>query len=122
MKVPKGSPLPEPHARSVRYGTIQETVSHIPRGKVATYGEIARLSGFIGQARLVGYALHNLPRRTTLPWHRVINAKGEISLPRLHGQYQRQKRLLAKEGVVFKRGKIDLDKFGWIRSLGIAGL
>ena len=99
------------------YRAIWESVSQVPKGRVATYGEIARLTGLIGQARLVGYALHNLPPRSTVPWHRIINAKGEISLPRLHGGYRRQRRLLEKEGILFTKNKIDLDKFGWIRSI-----
>jgi methylated-DNA-protein-cysteine methyltransferase related protein len=92
-------------------------VSQIPRGKVATYGEIARLSGLIGQARLVGHALHRLPAKSRIPWQRVINAKGEISLPKQTGQYQRQKRLLEREGIRFRRGKIDLGIYGWIRTI-----
>ena len=84
---------------------------------MATYGEIAKLAGLLGQARLVGYALHNLPHGINIPWHRVINSKGRISLPKVSGQYESQKRLLEKEGVVFVRDKIDLDKYGWLRML-----
>jgi methylated-DNA-protein-cysteine methyltransferase-like protein len=96
---------------------IREVVSQIPRGKVATYGEIARLSGFIGQARLVGHALRNLPPNSRIPWQRVINSQGRISLPREGGHYRRQERLLEKEGVRFQKGKIDLDRYGWIRAM-----
>ncbi len=103
------------------YEIIWDTVRSIPRGKVATYGEIARLSGFIGQARLVGYALHGVPESEKVPWHRVINSQGKISLPRSGGHYGRQKRLLRKEGILFVKEKIDLDKYGWMRGRGRSG-
>ena len=96
---------------------IWETVKQIPRGKVATYGEVAKLSGLPGQQRLVGYALHNLPANSTVPWQRVINARGRISLPRRTGGYRRQKKLLEKEGIVFKNDVVDLDVYGLLQSL-----
>ena len=99
------------------YQAIWGLVQQVPRGKVATYGEIAKLAGLLGQARLVGYALHNLPHGINIPWHRVINSKGRISLPKVSGQYDRQKKLLEKEGVVFVRDKIDLDRYDWLRTL-----
>jgi methylated-DNA-protein-cysteine methyltransferase-like protein len=99
------------------YQEIWEIVRQIPKGKVATYGEIAGLSGLPGQARQVGYALHALPPNSNIPWHRVVNFQGKISLPKTSGQYVRQKLLLEREGVVFKRDKVDLKKFGWLSSL-----
>ncbi len=89
-------------------------VRRIPRGRVATYGQIAELAGLEGHARQVGYALHNLPERSTVPWHRVINAKGEIS-PRSAGDsHELQRLLLEAEGVfVDLRGRIDLHVFRW---------
>jgi len=99
------------------YQEIWEMVQQIPKGKVATYGEIAGLSGLLGQARQVGYALHALPPNSDIPWHRVINSQGKISLPKTNGHYVKQKRLLKREGVVFKRDKVDLKKFGWLASL-----
>jgi len=63
------------------HGRIHKVVSRIPRGRVATYGQIARLAGLARQARLVGYAMHALPAGTRLPWQRVVNAQGAISLP-----------------------------------------
>ncbi len=95
------------------YRVIWETVRRIPRGKVATYGEIARLAGVIGQARLVGYALHNTPPGFSIPWQRVINARGRISLPKNAGGYFLQKELLLREGIRFQSETIDLHKFGW---------
>ena len=87
-------------------------MARIPRGRVATYGQIARLAGLRGQARLVGYALHALPSGTRVKWQRVVNSKGEISLP---GQSTaRQRMLLEQEGVKFDaRGRISLDKYLW---------
>jgi methylated-DNA-protein-cysteine methyltransferase related protein len=100
-----------------KYEVIWETVCRIPRGKVATYGGIATLSGFAGQARLVGYALHNLPRNIDVPWHRVINSQGRISLPKAGGHYDRQRKLLEDERVVLQGEKIDLGRYGWRRIL-----
>ncbi len=95
------------------YEQIWEAVELIPRGHVATYGQIAAYCGIPGQARLVGYALHNLPRGSAVPWHRVINARGMISLGDLDGMYEEQKRLLQREGVRFFRDVIDLGKYRW---------
>jgi methylated-DNA-protein-cysteine methyltransferase related protein len=93
------------------YGTIWKIVRRIPRGKVATYGGIARLCGFPRHARLVGYALHNLPHGADIPWHRVINSQGRISLPRSGAL--RQMALLEGEGVVFLRGRVPLHVYEW---------
>jgi methylated-DNA-protein-cysteine methyltransferase related protein len=95
------------------YRRIWETVRMIPRGRVATYGEVARLSGLPQQARLAGYALHNLPHGSAIPWHRVINAKGMISLPRTKAL--RQKKRLEAEGVTFLNERVDLARHGWRR-------
>ena len=93
------------------YLRIWNAVERIPRGKVASYGTIARVSGLPGQARLAGYALHNLPPGTGIPWQRVINARGRISLPGRRGE--EQECLLKREGIEFTRGVIDMVKFGW---------
>ena len=97
------------------YLRIWNAVRKIPRGRVSTYGVIARLAGRPGQARLAGYALHNLPEGAEVPWHRVVNAQGKISLPRARGSGPRQMRLLAGEGVKFTTGRIPLEIFGWPR-------
>jgi methylated-DNA-protein-cysteine methyltransferase-like protein len=98
------------------YDRIWEAVSRVPHGRVCTYGSIARLSGLAGQPRLVGYALHRLPPGLEIPWHRVINAHGEISLKGEGGRKQR--RLLEREGVAVVGQKIDLAVFGWPASGG----
>jgi methylated-DNA-protein-cysteine methyltransferase-like protein len=94
------------------HGRIHRVVSRIPKGRVATYGQIARLAGLRGQARLVGYAMHALPTGSRVPWQRVVNARGEISLPGASAVRQRER--LEREGVRFNaRGRIDLDRFLW---------
>jgi len=99
---------------SSRWDSIYRAVRRIPRGRVASYGQIAELAGLEGHARQVGYALHALPDGSRVPWHRVINAKGEIS-PRSAGDsHELQRMLLEGEGVTIDaRGRIDLKKFGW---------
>lgn len=79
---------------------------------MATYGQIARLCGLREHARLVGYALHNLKPGSTVPWQRVINSKGTISLRKHTYGHERQKKLLEQEGVMFDGEKIDLIKYG----------
>ena len=98
-----------------RYEIIWSVVRRIPRGRVATYGQIATLAGLDGHARQVGYALHSLPARNDVPWHRVINARGEIS-PRSAGDsHELQRMLLESEGVeIDARGRIDLSRFRWV--------
>src|ERR671927_562274 len=83
------------------YARIYDIVRRIPRGRVATYGQIASLAGLAGQARQVGYALHALPASTTVPWHRVINARGEVSARAEWGSELTQRFLLQREGVRF---------------------
>lgn len=98
------------------YDRIYETVRKIPVGKVATYGQIADLTQLYGKARLVGYALYRVDRDAEdIPWHRVVNAKGEISysFQRQGGDYL-QKALLEAEGIKFdNKGKIDLSQYQW---------
>ncbi len=98
------------------YLRIWKIVRTIPKGRVATYGQVAQLCDLRGHARLVGYALHNLPDHSDVPWHRVVNSKGTISLRRNTGGYERQKRLLESEGISFKGEKIDLSKYGYTSS------
>ena len=92
---------------------IWQIVHQIPTGRVASYGQIASLAGLPGRARLVGHTLKNLPHSSSLPWHRVCNAQGQLSLPADSRNYREQKRRLETEGIVFIRGKIDLQRYGW---------
>jgi methylated-DNA-protein-cysteine methyltransferase-like protein len=96
------------------YRDIYAVVARIPYGRVATYGQVARLAGIPGKARLVGYALSLLTDKT-IPWHRVINAKGEVS-PRAGGipADELQRLRLESEGVEFDvHGRISLTRFQW---------
>lgn len=103
--------------RQSNYELIWNIVKQIPKGKVTTYGEVAQFCNLPNQARLVGYALHKLPSKTKIPWHRVINSQGKISFPCKSKNYNKQKKLLTAEGVKFIYEEIDLDKFGWLRNL-----
>lgn len=97
------------------YNAIYAIVRQIPKGKVATYGQIAALANMAGQARLVGYALYRVTHDLEVPWHRVINAKGEISQsPFRHGDDDLQRSLLEQEGIQFSlEGKISLQTYLW---------
>jgi methylated-DNA-protein-cysteine methyltransferase related protein len=99
---------------SPAYERIWSLVRRIPRGKVATYGQIAELAGMEGHARQVGYAMHALPPKSDVPWHRVINSRGEVS-PRTSGDsHELQRMLLEAEGVVFDlKGRCDLKRYRW---------
>jgi len=103
--------------KDIQAQSVWDVVKQIPKGRVATYGDIARLVGLIGQARFVGRALNRLPQETKIPWHRVINAQGKISFPSASSAYRHQKRLLEKEGITLERGKIDLNKYRWLKNL-----
>ena len=96
------------------YEQIYAVVGRIPRGRVATYGQVARLAGRPGRARQVGYALHALREGTSLPWQRVINARGEVSARAEPGMDRLQRALLEAEGVEFDaRGRVDLTRWRW---------
>ena len=106
-------------SNTTRYEQIYDVVRQIPWGKVATYGQVARMVGKC-TPRMVGYAMHAVPWGSDVPWQRVINYRGEISR-RAHGDgAYRQRKLLQTEGVRFdRRGRVNFQKFkwkGWIRS------
>ena len=96
------------------YRRIYAVVSRIPRGRVATYGQVAELAGLPRQARRVGYALAALPSTRDVPWHRVVNATGTIS-PRAEPHHETVQRvLLEREGVRFDAaGRIPLERQRW---------
>ncbi|NNG03075.1 MAG: cysteine methyltransferase [Inquilinus sp.] len=98
-------------APSPLYRRIYSVAAQIPAGRVASYGQIARIAGC--GARVVGYAMAALPAGGDIPWHRVINSRGMIS-PRADGDTARQRRLLEAEGLRFDRaGRLDLAAVGW---------
>jgi len=94
---------------------IYDVVRRIPRGKVATYGQVSALAGFPHAPRLAGYALHALPEGTPVPWHRVVAAGGRLSLARLSASSALTQRMrLEREGVGFDpRGRVRLERYGW---------
>lgn len=101
--------------RRPTHARIYAAVARVPRGRVATYGQIASAAGLPGHARMVGYALSALSEGSRVPWHRVVNAAGRISL-RSDGRPmdEIQRFLLEKEGVRFGAdGAISLDRFRW---------
>jgi methylated-DNA-protein-cysteine methyltransferase-like protein len=98
---------PSFHQRAV------SVIRSIPRGRVATYGQVAALAGNPRASRQVSRILHSSSRKENLPWHRVINAKGGISLPPGHG-CELQRSLLRGEDVEFDEGgRVDLKRYGW---------
>ena len=91
---------------------IVQVIKRIPVGRVATYGQIAGMAGNARASRLVVWTL-NSAKSENLPWHRVINSRGTISLKRGHG-YEEQRELLESEGIVFdENDRIDLKQFQW---------
>jgi len=102
------------------YDKIYEVVKQIPLGQVATYGQVAELANLAGKARLVGYALFQVDLPTSdIPWHRVINAKGEISYsPLRRGADYLQRSILEQEGIEFNpEGKVNLRVYRWQPSI-----
>jgi methylated-DNA-protein-cysteine methyltransferase related protein len=94
---------------------IYEVVRQVPRGRVASYGQIAEIVGAGCDARMVGYAMAATPEGSDVPWQRIVNRQGKISLPGQGGEIQRMR--LEAEGVTFDaRNRIDMQRFGWAGS------
>jgi methylated-DNA-protein-cysteine methyltransferase-like protein len=91
----------------------KRVIRAIPRGRVATYGQIAALAGRERAARGVAWVLHSSSDAAGLPWHRVINGRGGISLGRGRGFEEQKKRLVAEGVVVGRNGRVDLKRFQW---------
>ena len=98
--------------RGTVFDRLRDVVRTVPPGRVATYGQVSRR--VLGTTpRMVGFALAGLDPDTDVPWHRILNAQGRISLPREGGAHARQRARLEAEGVVFRNGgRVDLDVFG----------
>lgn len=94
---------------------IYDVVKQIPKGKVATYGQVAALAGNKKWSRVVGYALHVNPDPEHIPCHRVVNRMGEVSKAFVFGGENRQIELLESEGVLMKGNRVDLERFRWNR-------
>ncbi len=102
-----------PAKKGTLFNKILNTVRQIPKGKVATYGQIATIAG-TQNPRLVGYALATLKEGTNVPWFRVINSKGEISFPEQSDGFKIQYSLLMNEGIKFDtKNRINFEQFGW---------
>lgn len=95
------------------WSRVYAVVRRIPRGRVATYGQVAALAGRPGQARQVGYALAALEVDSPVPWHRVVNARGGVSLRGDGHAAGMQRARLEAEGVAFRDGRIPLDRYRW---------
>jgi methylated-DNA-protein-cysteine methyltransferase-like protein len=90
---------------------VYKLVKEIPRGRVTTYGTLAKKLRLPGGARAVGYAMAATPRGRGIPWHRVMGAGGKIRMPEPYASMQR--RLLESEGVVFDYSHVNMERYGW---------
>lgn len=109
------TPLKPSHTKEMTLFSkkVMQAIKKIPKGKVATYGQIALLAGSPRGARGVSWILHSSSTAHQLPWQRVINSKGKIAFPFGTKQYHEQKTRLQKEGVeVSEQGSVDLKKYG----------
>lgn len=97
--------------------TVRETFWHvlasIPEGRVTSYGRLAKLAGMGRGARLAGRWLGQLPEGTALPWHRVLNSQGQLSLPPDHPAGQEQYQRLIAEGIIITHRRVDMKRYGW---------
>lgn len=92
---------------------VWQVVEAIPEGRVASYGQVAKLAGLNGGARRVGGALAKAPDRNRLPWHRILKADGKIALPAGSAGRREQIRRLKNEGVAVANDRVDMNKFQW---------
>lgn len=106
---------PLPVTTDQAYPLIFAVVRRIPRGKVASYAQVAFEAGLPGRARLVGRALADAGDGK-LPWHRVVNAQGRIALPKSSLAYVEQQTRLVAEGVIFDGDRVSFARYGWKRS------
>ena len=99
--------------RQARLERIYETIREIPRGNVASYGQVAEIAGIPRGARQVGWALRQLSRGQDVPWHRVITASGRIAFETGSARFEEQKALLAEEDVTVTAGRVDMRRYRW---------
>lgn len=98
------------------YQGFLQQLAAIPPGRVCTYGVLAQLAGQARGARLIARWLSHLPADTRLPWHRVINARGQLSLDKNSDSGREQYQRLLAEGIIARNGRIDLAQVGWPRA------
>ncbi len=99
--------------RIARMHRIWDTIRDIPKGCVASYGQIAEIAGIPRGARQVGYALRHLPETQDVPWYRVIQASGKIAFDKDSPKFEEQKKRLAMDDVAVIAGRIDMQKYRW---------
>lgn len=99
--------------RAARLQAIWDTVRDIPRGRVASYGQVAEIAGLPRGARQVGYALKQLPTDHDVPWHRVLQASGRIAFERGSRPYREQAKRLVEDGVTVIAGRVDMGMYRW---------
>lgn len=92
---------------------IWQVVLSIPKGKVASYGQVAKMAGLGRQARYIGCALGKLPAGHQIPWYRVLRSNGQIAFPEGSEQFEKQKTKLEQEGVKVERGRVKLNVHQW---------
>lgn len=112
-KLPKAVEKPVTESPLNLKETLWQLVASIPAGRVATYGQLARLAGYPRHARYVGTTLRHLPKGTALPWFRVLRSSGELAFPPASSAWKRQKALLEDDGVLFKGMKVSLRQYLW---------
>jgi methylated-DNA-protein-cysteine methyltransferase related protein len=110
-----------PHGETPFTREVKRAIRSVPRGRVATYGQIAALAGREHGARGVAWILHSSAEAAGLPWHRVIGSPGRISLPRGRGFEEQKERLVAEGVAVGPGGRVDLKRYQWEPSSGAAG-
>ena len=99
--------------RAARMQAIWDTIRDIPRGRVASYGQVAEIAGLPRGARQVGYALRQLPAGHDVPWHRVLQASGRVAFDKDSRPFREQTRRLREEGVTVIAGKVDMGEYRW---------
>lgn len=113
MSRERGKEIEAEERGSQLFERIYQIVEQIPRGRVATYGQVALIAG-APTPRVVGFAMAGLPQHSTVPWHRVINSQGRLALRKDGGESPEQARLLRAEGVIFDRlGRVDFEQVAW---------
>ena len=95
-----------------KHTVIYTIIASIPKGCVASYGQVAALAGYPNNARLVGRLLKEMPKGSTIPWHRVVNSQGKISFAESCPQYHIQRERLITEGIVINQ-RINMAKYRW---------
>jgi len=103
----------KPKRPSLMFLKVLAIIKAVPRGKVASYGQIARLAGHEGAARHVSWILHSSSKKYNLPWHRIISVSGKISLPLHMGYFGQRQRLISEKVEFNEQNCVEFNTFGW---------